>query len=226
MLLLVSTQMLFRRRAAFTLVLAASALLPRVVKAQTDGCWSTGTCESNSPAVAASPQAVTSEHDQGTQPGTVILYAHLGFGTPYGVFGVSLDVAPARWLVLEAGVGINPDEGAEAGFAPRLRLELFHDGYLTLGSGVSWAHRYVGHADPIGELIAEHDVALPVWSPAYFWNTELGFEMLYRHFACRFYPGYAKVINFSSYTCSDGQGCDPQGASALGYFGMAFGYAF
>jgi len=150
----------------------------------------------------------------------------LDFGTPYGVFGVSLDVAPARWLVLEAGVGTNPDEGAEAGVAPRLRLELFHDGYLTLGSGVSWAHRYVGHADPIGELIAEHDVALPVWSPAYFWNTELGFEMLYRHFACRFYPGYAKVINFSSYTCSDGQGCDPQGASALGYFGMAFGYAF
>jgi len=57
-------------------------------------------------------------------------------------------------------------------------------------------------------------------------EVELGFETLYRHFACRFYPGYAKVINFSSYTCSNGQGCDPQGASELWYFGMAFGYAF
>ncbi|MEP7051325.1 MAG: hypothetical protein ABJB12_13280, partial [Pseudomonadota bacterium] len=189
---------LLLRHATFTLVLSASALLPAVASAQTDGCWPTGTCESNSPVVAASAQAGTSVHDQATEPGTVILYGHLGFGTPYGVFGVSLDVAAAHWLVLEAGVGTNPDEGAEAGFAPRLRLELFHDNYLTLGSGISWAHRYVGHADAVGELVAEHDVALPIWSPGYFWNTEVGFEMLYRHFACRFYPGYAKVINFSS----------------------------
>jgi len=161
-----------------------------------------------------------------SEPGRITLYAHFGFGTPYGVLGLSLDVAPARWLVLEAGLGINPDEGAEAGFAPRLRLETFKNGYLTLGSGVSWAHRYVGHADPVGELIAEHDVAHPIWSPAYFWNTELGFEMRAGHFAFRLYPGYAKVINASSYTCSQGQGCDPHGAASLVYFGTALGYAF
>lgn len=83
------------------------------------------------------------------------MYAHLGVGTPYGVLGLSLDVAAARWLVFEAGVGANPDEGAEAAFAPRLRLEVFPDGFLTLGSGVSWAQRYAGHTDPLGELVAE-----------------------------------------------------------------------
>jgi len=142
------------------------------------------------------------------------------------VLGLSLDVAPARWLVLEAGLGFNPDEGAEAGFTPRLRLETFENGYFTLGSGVSWAHRYVGNSDPVGGLIAEHEVAHPTWAPAYFWNSEFGFEMRSGHFAFRLYAGYAKVLNASSFTCSSGQGCDPHGAASLLYFGTALGYAF
>jgi len=198
--------------------------------ARSDGCWPTGTCEPSPTPVATSARAAVPSDRASTveasELGRVTLYAHLGFGTPYGVLGVSLDVAPAPWLVLEAGLGVNPDQGAEAGVAPRFRLELFEHGYLTLGSGVSWAHRYVGHADPVGELIAEHRVALPTWSPAYFWNTELGFELRRRHFAFRLYPGYAKVINASSYTCSEGQGCDPHGAAGLFYFGTALGYAF
>lgn len=214
---------------ATALSLLAVSTVPTIASAQADGCWPSGTCEHSSSPVAASAQVAEPQPlsvAQPAKPGRIILYAHFGFGTPYGVLGLSLDVAATRWLVLEAGVGTNPDEGAEAAFTPRLRLEMFPDGYFTLGSGVSWAHRYVGHADPIGELVSENEVALPTWSPGYFWNTELGFEMSHGHFAFRIYPGYAKVINYSDYRCSEGQGCDPQGASSLLYFGCALGYAF
>jgi hypothetical protein len=203
-------------------VLMCSELQTAAARAESEPCRPGASCESTARNVAGPAQAPT----QGSGAAATSLYANLGVGTPYGVLGLSLAVAPERWLALEVGVGVNPDEGAEVGFAPRLRLPLSAELYLTLGSGISWARRYVGHADPLGELIAEHRVALPVWAPAYFWNTELGVELNHGHFAARVYPGYAKVINASSFTCSEGQACDPGRASSLVYFGTAFGYTF
>ena len=157
---------------------------------------------------------------------------HLGIATPYGGGGIALDVAPSPYFAIEGGIGTNA-EGPELGLMPRLRLPIKGGGAFALGSGVSYVGKYTGHRhngvafiDNLGELMAEHTISYAIWQPAYFWNTELGIETIYRSLAMRAYVGYARALNH--YTeCTEGEeACSPSEASSLGYVGIAVGYAF
>ena len=160
-------------------------------------------------------------------------FLHLGMGTPYGGAGLAFDVIPTDWLALEAGVGTN-GEGPEFAVMPRLRLPITAQAYLTAGTGVSFDTRYVGHVsngaagfEQIFEGIAEGSTSYAVWSPAYFWNAELGAERVDGSFITRGYLGYARVLNAASYTCTAGDfACSPQKAQSLIYLGFALGYVF
>jgi len=197
-------------------------------------------CEPGQPTVAGAPQSAA-----GTTAGTeadarkpereleFAAFLHLGMGTPYGGAGLAFDVIPTDWLALEAGVGTN-GEGPEFAVMPRLRLPITAQGYLTASTGVSLDTRYVGHEsngaagfEQVFEGIAEGTTSYAVWSPAYFWNAELGGEREDNRFITRFYLGYARILNASSYTCTEGYfPCSPQKAQSLIYLGFALGYAF
>ena len=157
---------------------------------------------------------------------------HFGVATPVGGAGLTLDILPARWLALGAGVGTN-GEGPEFETMARARLPISHASYFTFGSGVSLA-RYTGHqhngldgGSQIFESINEETISYAVWPHALFWNNEFGLELNVGHFATRGYLGYASILNRSGYTCTQGyRPCNPVAASSLAYLGFAVGYLF
>jgi hypothetical protein len=165
-------------------------------------------------------------------PAEVAILAHLGIATPVGGIGISLDAMPVSLLAIHVGVGTN-GEGPEFEAGARLRLHLFHDGYVTLGSGWSVAH-YTGHSanglkgfNRIFEGIGENTISYAVWEHAHFWNNELGAEGRYGHFLARYYIGYAALLNRSDYSCTEGyRPCEPQASNMVLYSGVGLGYVF
>ncbi len=179
------------------------------------------------------PPTPRAKQKSSSDAGPVTLFAHLGTATPYGGIGLSLEVLANDWIAIEAGVGTN-FSAPEAATMARLRVPVRPWSYLTLGSGVSFAKRYVGHEFngvagflQVLESLGEGSTSYAVWAPAYFWNGEIGSETRTGHVVTRVYLGYARVLNPASYTCTEGQiRCSPEKALGLAYFGFALGYSF
>jgi hypothetical protein len=155
------------------------------------------------------------------------LEAQIGAGAPLGFAGVALDVAPVRWLSLNAGAGTNGLGPQLAGMA-RLRYPLRLIG-LGLGGGVSGGAYRWREAQPID---AEGQ-AVKRWYPAYWGNVEASVEARWRNgFLLRLGVGGSFLVNPEAGACTsegDVEHCraDHRGdGGPLLYTNLAIGYAF
>ena len=149
---------------------------------------------------------------------------HLGIATPYGLTGIALDGRPLDWLAVEAGIGLSPQNGAQAGVMPRLRLPL-RDTALTAGSGFS-----VGRFEPpdlgldfsaLCHSESCESVGTSHWQRAYWSNVELGAEGGSNAMLFRAYAGYGQTLN--DYDRCIGGECSNRRAWLL-YFGVSLSF--
>ena len=178
------------------------------------------------------PQGWTRDH--------VALLVHLGIGAPTGALGVTLDLAPIRFVALQLGAGASLN-GLQLAAMPRLRLPIGKRALLTLGDGVSTGryqndHEFGGLACVmlcVMESMGERS-ATQTWQRAYWNNFELGFDEFAAHGTGVFRGsvGYAVLLNEHAYTCDPGgpsgygpgKGCDRTGAHSMVYVSAEFGF--
>jgi hypothetical protein len=111
----------------------------------------------------------------------VTMLGHLGFSTPLGLVGVSVEYMPTPWFVVAAGLGTNTrrlDFAAEAG--PRLPI----GEYLALGARVGLAYGAPYSRCPEAGLRCD----LPDAVPSLHWNGYLEARVA-KGFLSRVYGG-------------------------------------
>lgn len=188
----------------------------------------------NVPPLPQGRGADASEQAQGASDGgddrwdrVVALWGHASPAGPFGVLGVGIDVAPSRYLAIEAGTGIDFD-GPQLGIWPRLRLPLSRGFAVSAGPSLA-VGRYDADDDCFACVDRQYEGPYRYWDPAIVGGmlgavegrTESGFSW-------RVYLGVAHVLNESDVECTQP---DPETGCAGGlteyvYLGGAFGYAF
>jgi len=152
----------------------------------------------------------------------VALLGHVG-STPFGTFGLSGEVAPLRWLVIEGGGGWGLfGDTWRAGVMPRARI-VGERVAAGIGAGVSVGpHRETN--EPLFCLL-ECNFYRKDWRLAPFGGALLDIEgMGGSGFVWRVYGGAALVLDPHAYECNGRQPC-PVATKAIGYAGIAAGYA-
>jgi hypothetical protein len=137
-----------------------------------------------------------------------------------------LDVAPSRYLSLEAGVGLTFD-GPMVGFSPRLRLPITNGFAISGGPSISVVN-YEADDDCFMCIDRQYDGPYRSWKPAYIGGVTAGIEgRTALGFSWRVYIGTGRVLNVSDRQCTgrDSEPCTG-GEIAFPFFGTAFGYAF
>jgi len=159
------------------------------------------------------------------QPAFAIL-GNVGFGTPTGFLGASVEAAPLRYFVLEAGLGAG-SLGPHAAFTARLRLPFATATAAGVGAGAS-VGSFLWTEGPLVDQPAEKEA-----HPGYFGNFELVVEHRFgaeRGFQMRELMGAAILLNPGDLHCTESiRDCEQYHADAgkrLLFLGMSFGYYF
>ncbi len=168
----------------------------------------------------------------------VAAYVHLGMALPAGCLGLSLDLSPWPYIVLNGGAGWGAG-GPQWAVTPRVRLPLGRQLFLTVGGGIS-AGRYV-HAGgqegigaiidrPLSAMMGGGDNAPQIWDRADWTNLELGLDVLPAgtRLVSRGLIGLSTMRNRHDFTCQeegDDRRCDRTDGTSLVYVGGAVGLA-
>jgi hypothetical protein len=140
----------------------------------------------------------------------VALFGTFGLATPNGLYGVSLDVSPVRWLSLELGAGLNHAEDAQVSFMPRFRLGNRSNDAFTLGAGIS--HGKHSQLICFNGLLSEDDCD---FGPTTWVNADIGFEVRSNGgTALRLFLGIGTAVS-----SNEARG------NVYPYLGLAFGHA-
>lgn len=191
---------------AFGLVLLGALALPRAAKAE----------------------SLDQRASVWDQPISVALVT--GLGTPVGLAGATLDVAPIRYLTVGGGAGMAADGPQQEGHL-RLRIPI-GAGAVAIGGGVS-SGPYLKHEGKLLCAIAYEGVCWERrWDRAWWKNAEVSFEMRTREgFELRTFLGVAGQVDTQENACvvtrGAGKGaCGDRHVAVLPYLGVAFGYVF
>jgi hypothetical protein len=157
---------------------------------------------------------------------------HLGIGTPLGFAGAAIDYSPSRWFGGGVGVGAGA-AGPQAAAMARFRIPLAEGLGLGFGGGLSGGNYEWVEGGAFSVFIDKPSSR--TWKPAYWANADLAIEgRLEGGFTIRGYLGRAALLNPSDGKCGAGSASDlyqcqtfhKMDGLALGYVGLAMGYAF
>ena len=165
------------------------------------------------------------------------LDAVLGIATPFGLAGISAEVAPIEYVSIGGGVGSNLF-GMQLAAMARVRVSPEKRSSFFLGAGYSQGHHYQSHGvqDGVFSLFTgplssmSHNSYRDLeWSTARWVNIEVGGERREpRGFDIRGFVGCAILLNSEDGVLSTKQGEYDQAISARGamiYIGTAMGYS-
>ncbi len=154
---------------------------------------------------------------------------HMGFGTPYGLTGVSLELTPIPWWTFGGGLGVSFG-GPQLAMSTRVRYPFGHAA-LAFGVGVSRG----GYKTVESWIDASWTKE---WAHAYWLNIEASVEHRWRTgLELRIYMGVGSLLNPGSGECHPnlrGYDCDGSGEplgflfsqNGVPYVGVAVGHAF
>jgi hypothetical protein len=151
------------------------------------------------------------------QVGVSPFYFHgdVGLGTPEGLAGAGLGVAPTSWSSIEIGAGL-ADSGWQAASMLGLHVPVSDDATLGVSSGVS-----IGRQAYSQGILGEHDFQ-EVWDWALWSNTEMTVRRSFGpEMALRLHAGVAALLAFGKPSCNGtcpGPGLD----KLVPYFGFGF----
>jgi hypothetical protein len=167
-------------------------------------------------------------HAEGDDRPRFALEADVGVGTPVGSLGVQGAVAPAQWLALQGGAGVNGRGQAQVSVMTQLRFvtvdESVRHGHLDLGLGVSAGALTWSAIDlEAGDHRPRH------WSFAEWANLEVGGTHAWKvrppvWMFVRVFLGVSALLNPRSGTCLDSMPCD-DAPRWIPYFGVGAGCA-
>jgi hypothetical protein len=215
------------------LIITGILLSPTLVHAQTPAVQPPPTYYA--PAAAGndgtSPQPVEASSDRWyARP--IAVEGHMGFGTPLGFAGAAIDLSPSRWFGGGVGIGAGA-AGPQAAAMARFRIPLAEGLAFGLGGGLSGGN-YEWKEGGVFSVFVDNPSS-KTWKPAYWANADLAIEgRLESGFTIRGYLGRAAVINPSDGKCGAASASDllhcetyhKMDGFALGYVGLAMGYAF
>jgi hypothetical protein len=156
----------------------------------------------------------------------------MGFGTPLGLAGAAIDYSPSRWFGGGVGVGAGA-AGPQAAAMARFRIPLGEGLGLGLGGGFSGGNYQWTEGGAFAVFI--DNPASKTWKPAYWVNADLSIEGRFEGgFTIRGYIGRGGLLNPSDAKCGATSASDlnhcltshQMDGLALGYAGLAMGYAF
>jgi hypothetical protein len=209
-----------RNRSLFFFI-AAISFCPSIVRAQTYSPY---------PAEALAPPPAQPPVDR-WRARPLVLEGHVGAGTPLGVMGAAVDYSPSRWFAGGVGIG-GGTAGPQAAAMARFRIPLSEGLGLGLGGGLSGGN-YEWTEGGVFQMFIDTP-ATKTWKPAYWANADLSIEgRLEGGFSIRGYLGRGALLNGDDGQCK-GEGSElrhcltahQKDGRAIGYAGLAMGYAF
>jgi hypothetical protein len=162
----------------------------------------------------------------------LVVEGHIGAGTPLGLLGAAVDYSPSPWFAAGIGAGAGA-AGAQAALMARFRIPVGEGVGVGLGGGVSGGN-YEWTEGGLFSMFIDKP-ASKIWKPAYWANADVSIEgRLEGGFSIRGYLGRGALLNGDDGQCKAGSSSElnhcmtahQKDGRAIGYAGLAMGYAF